>query len=142
MLHFCQMDSLPFQYQKRSFWVFYCPICKRERRSFFWPSPRIRHYAALLITTLVFTLGLWRWFGFKTVFLGIPLWAIFEFVYRFKARESLICPHCGFDPYLYKYDVKLARDRVAKFFEAKNKTPEPPTPNSNSNIEPDKDEKS
>lgn len=115
------MESLPFKYQKREFWVFYCPICKRERRSFYWPTPRTRHYVALAITGLVLTAALWNWFSFKGAFLIFPIWGAFEFIYRMKARDSLICPHCGFDPYLYKYDVKLARDRVAQFFANKEK---------------------
>jgi hypothetical protein len=46
-------------------------------------------------------------------------------MYRAYARQSLICPHCGFDPYLYKHDVKLARKKVEEFFAARKK-PEPP----------------
>ena len=45
----------------------------------------------------------------------------FEFVYRARARQSLICPHCGFDPYVYKHDVKLARKKVELFFEQKKR---------------------
>lgn len=110
------MESLPFQYQKREFWEFYCPICKAQRRSFYWPSPRKRHYLRLFGFGAFLTAVCWPWAGIKGVFLIFPVWAAFEFYYRSRARHTLICPHCGFDPYVYKYDVKLARKKVERFF--------------------------
>ncbi len=115
------MESLPFQYQKRAFWEFICPICKKERRSSYWPSPRTRHYWQLAAVGLFVTACGWPFVGFKGFFLIFPIWGAFEFIYRSRARQSLTCPHCGFDPYLYKYDVKLARDKVEKFFAEKKK---------------------
>lgn len=32
-------------------------------------------------------------------------------------RRELPCPHCGFDPTWYKKDIKLARRKIAEFFE-------------------------
>ena len=118
------LESLPFQYQKKDYWEFYCPICKMQRRSFYWPSPRLRHYFQLIVFVAFMTFALWNWFGVKGMFLGFPAWAVFEFFYRARARQSLICPHCGFDPYLYKFDVKLARKKVEQFFDNKKKTKE------------------
>lgn len=115
------VESLPFQYQKRDFWEFYCPICKSQRRSFYWPSPRRKHYVQLAVLGIFVAGTLWPWAGLRGAFLVLPVWAIFEFFYRARARQSLICPHCGFDPYLYKYDVKLARQKVQRFFEEKAK---------------------
>ncbi len=115
------MESLPFQYQKRPYWEFYCPVCKAKRRTFYWPSPRKKHYISLGVLAFCLTGVLWPLFGFKGFFLNFPIWGLFEFFYRARARQSLICPHCGFDPYLYKYDVKLARQKIEQFFEEKNK---------------------
>lgn len=113
------MESLPFLYQKREYWEFYCPICKNLRRSFYWPAPRKKHYWRLALLGLLQTLACWPFFQIKGIFLIFPVWAGFEFFYRARARQSLICPHCGFDPYIYKYDVALAREKVAKFFAEK-----------------------
>ena len=115
------MESLPFQYQKRQFWEFYCPVCKNQRRSFYWPSPRRKHYLSFAVYGFVQTLALWGWAGSKGLFLILPVWAAFEFIYRARARQSLICPHCGFDPYVYKHDVKLARRKVEQFFAQRKK---------------------
>jgi len=128
------MDSLPFQYQKRAFWEFFCPVCKNQRRSFYWPSPRLRHYLQLAVFGAFLTACLWPWAGLKGAVLTFPVWAVFEFIYRARARQSLICPHCGFDPYIYKYDVKLARKKVEEHFAAKKAAREKPgsgTTNSN-----------
>lgn len=113
------IESLPFQYQKRPYWEFICPVCKKERRSFYWPSPRAKHYVQLVVVDAFITICLWPVVGFKGLFLILPIWAGFEFFYRARARQSLICPHCAFDPYLYKHDVKLARAKVERHFEAR-----------------------
>jgi hypothetical protein len=117
------MESLPFRYEQRQYWEYYCPVCKLQRRSGYWPSPQRHHYLRLVLLTICLEVGLWPLFGLKAGFLIFPVWAIFEFWYRAKARQSLICHRCGFDPYLYKYDVKLARDKVARHW-ADKKTPE------------------
>ena len=116
------MDSLPFEYQKKKYWEFYCPVCKSQRRTLFWPSPRPRHYLSLVVFISVLVFLLWNWYGLKTLFIGFPIWGGFEFVYRARARQSLICPNCGFDPYLYKHDVKLARQKIEDFFKNKNQS--------------------
>ncbi|MGE4232772.1 MAG: hypothetical protein AB7F43_05520 [Bacteriovoracia bacterium] len=113
------MERLPFLYQEREFWEFYCPICKIQRRSFYWPTPRKKHYVAIVVAGLFLWLVSWPWAGWKGVFLILPFWAFFEFFYRARARQSLICSQCGFDPYLYKFDVKLARKKVEEFFAEK-----------------------
>lgn len=121
------MQSLPFQYQKREYWEFYCPICKKQRRSFFWPSPQKRHYLALLVLAVFMAMALYPWAGVRGAVLVLPIWATFEFYYRARARQSVICPHCGFDPYLYKTDVKAARRKVEEFFAEKAKTKAKPS---------------
>lgn len=118
------MESLPFQFQKRPFWEFFCPVCKAQRRSFYWPSPRLKHYISLSIFAILITLIMYPFFGMKGFVVNLPIWVVFEFVYRARARQSLICPHCGFDPYLYKHDVKLARQKMDEFFEEKRKAQE------------------
>ena len=110
------MDFLPFQYKKRPHWEYYCPVCSVLRRSFYKPSPRLRHYFQLLFFAVILTAALWPLFRIKGIFLLFPIIAVFEFGYRSRARQSLICTHCGFDPYLYKFDVGLARQKVEKYF--------------------------
>ena len=106
---------------QKEFWQFYCPICKTERRTFYWPSPRKRHIVQVVGGAIALSMILWTFLGFKGVFLGFPLFAAFDFFYRLRARQSLICPHCGFDPYLYKFNADLAKKKVEEFFVEKEK---------------------
>ena len=122
------LESLPFQYQKRKFWEYYCPVCKSLSRSFYWPSPRPQHYLGLAVFEVFLTAFTWPWFGPKGAFLIFPIWALFEASYRMRARQSIICRHCGFDPYLYKFDVKLARQKMEEFWAEKVKKQGQPAP--------------
>lgn len=115
------MESLPFQYQKKPYWEFICPVCKKERRTFYWPSPRRRHYAQLTAAVVALTAAVWPFVGLKGAFLFFPAWALMELIYRARARQSVICPYCNFDPYLYKHDVELARKKVEEHFAAKKR---------------------
>lgn len=68
------------------------------------------------LTTLFFTLVTWSWMGWKGVFSFFPLWALFEVYFRVRARSQIPCPHCGFDPYLFMVDTKLAKKEVESFW--------------------------
>jgi hypothetical protein len=65
----------------------------------------------------------WPWFGLKGVIWFVPLWTIFEVVYRMRVRAALRCRNCGFDPYLFLVDVQKAKTEVdahwRKLFEEK-----------------------
>lgn len=122
------LESLP----KKSIWKesrarathFYCPNC-RVRRVMKAPlNPgTIAHYLQIGLTSVVFTLLTWPLFGVKGAVSFVPIWALFEAVYRVKNRATLACTECGFDPFLYKIDVDRARktieDHWRKKFEEK-----------------------
>jgi glutaredoxin len=54
----------------------------------------------------------WPLFTWKGIVVIVPFWTIFETVYRARTRAALACPHCGFDPYLFARDIKLAAQEV------------------------------
>lgn len=113
------MDRIPFEFEKKDFWEYYCPICKIQRRSLYFPSPRTKHYIQLAVLICFSTFCVAPWMGLKAIGFFLPLWPLFEFFYRARARQALICDRCGFDPYLFKFDVKLAKERVEKFYAEK-----------------------
>jgi hypothetical protein len=85
------------------------------------------------LTAAFFTLVTWQWFTWKGVVSFVPLWVIFEAVYRARVRVAMRCPHCGFDPYLYLVDVNRARTEIEshwrkKFAEKGIPYPEKPQP--------------
>jgi predicted RNA-binding Zn-ribbon protein involved in translation (DUF1610 family) len=106
--------------KSKKVWAFFCPNCRSERRLPFNPNPgRARHFIQVGLTTAVFTLLAWKWFGIRGVVSFLPFWAAFEIYFRTRVRAALSCPHCGFDPYLYLVDVKRARDEIEKHWRAK-----------------------
>lgn len=66
------------------------------------------------------------WWGFKGGWVFVPLWMIFETVYRLKARAQMACDQCGFDPYLFLADSDRAKEAIREFW--KKKTPPEPAP--------------
>jgi hypothetical protein len=94
-------------------WSFYCPQCRAARRTPTHPDPaRPLNIARVLLCAWAFTIACWSWFGWKGIVSFVPFWAAFEIFHRSRMRGMLACPHCGFDPYLYLVDVKLARKEI------------------------------
>ena len=77
----------------------------------------IRHHAALLVGTLVFTLLFWQFFGAKALATYLVYWMVFEVVYRLRKRGEFVCRNCGFDPFLYKSDAAKARIEVKNYLQ-------------------------
>src|SRR5208283_1586077 len=132
---------------KKIFWkekgskpyAFLCPLCTSKRKIPYQPRPTVRHYVQIGLTAACLMLLTWPLFGWKGIVSFVPIWTIFEVLYRGRVRGALLCPHCGFDPYLYMVDIKRARAEVEahwrkKFaekgvpFPEKPKEPEPLVP--------------
>ena len=101
-------------------WTFYCPQCRAARRTPTHPDPaRMANFARIGLCALVFMIATWNWFAWKGVVSFVPFWAAFEIFHRSRMRGMLACPHCGFDPYLYLIDVKLARQEMEHHWKKK-----------------------
>lgn len=98
---------------------FYCPLCHNHQTTNVIERVQWKHHAQLALFTVVFTILAWPIFETKGIFFYLIFWAGFEFIHRLKKRHSLVCNTCGFDPFLYKQDVKKAREAVRKFWEEK-----------------------
>lgn len=113
-------------------WSFICPLCRLSRRVPMHPKPQPRHFGQVLLTSAFFTLLTWSLFTWKGLVSFIPFWCTFEVFYRTRARATLFCKNCGFDPYLFLQDTDLAKQEVEthwrKKFEQKGLPyPEPKT---------------
>ena len=115
------MDSLKTLWQENrgDIWSFYCPQCKIPRRVPYRPRPGLKHYAQIGLTALVFTLLTWNWFSWKGIVAFIPIWTVFEAIYRSRVRAALSCENCGFDPILYLVDTKRARREIESHWQKK-----------------------
>jgi hypothetical protein len=115
------MDSLKTLWQENrgSIWSFYCPQCKIPRRVPYRPKPGLKHYAQIGLTAVVFMMLTWNWFDWKGLVAFIPIWVIFETIYRARVRAALNCENCGFDPILYLVDTKRARREIEAHWQKK-----------------------
>ncbi len=99
--------------RKNSVWRFLCPICKSDRRLAFQPGFGRRHQVfQILFSASFFTLICWPWFQWKGMVSFVPIWTVFELIYRSRMRAAVGCPHCGFDPYLFAVDFKRAQNEM------------------------------
>ena len=101
---------------------FFCPLCKYHQSTNTIERVKLRHHFQLGVLTAA-TAGLaWPVCGEKGLFLYFFFWLVFEFAYRMRKRQALICESCGFDPFLYKQDVHKARAALKKHWEQRIET--------------------
>ncbi len=112
---------------KKVFWrgrssqpyAFICPLCTSQRKIPYQPKPTLRHYVQIALTAACVTLATWPFFGLKGFVCFVPIWTVFEVLYRGRVRGAMLCPHCGFDPYLYLVDVPRARTEIDQHWRRK-----------------------
>lgn len=103
-------------------WNFFCPNCKQHRQSALPRNPmNSRALLQVGLATAFFMLMTWHWFHIKGAVAFVPIWAIYEAVYRVRVRARLSCPHCGFDPFLYVRNTQLARKEIENYWRKKFK---------------------
>jgi hypothetical protein len=113
-------------------WSFYCPQCKIPRRVPYRSAPGgFKHFSQIGLTAAVVTLGTWRWFEWKGAVAFLPIWIVFEVLYRSRVRAALNCEQCGFDPILYLADVKSARREIEAHWKRKFEEKGIPYPDKN-----------
>lgn len=93
-------------------WSFFCPLCSVPRKVPGTPRPRFRHFFQIALTAVIFTMATWTWFGWRGVISAIPLWIGFEIAFRARIRAKVHCDQCGFDPFLFVTDEKLAKNEI------------------------------
>lgn len=108
-----------FYYVKAGKLHFFCPLCHYHQSTNTIEKVSWKHHAQLVLATLAITLFTWSFFGLKALSFYLVLWAGFEFFYRARKREALICQSCGFDPFLYMRDRKKARSVLKKQWQEK-----------------------
>ncbi len=109
--------GLPFRDQRTGKWTFFCPLCESRRALSHGPQAgTARHFFQVGLTTAVVMLAFWPLAGWKGAIVFVPIWGIFETVYRLRTRADLVCDSCGFDPTLYLADTGRARAEVEQFW--------------------------
>lgn len=99
---------------------FFCPFCANPRRLGLHPRlGQPLHFIQVGLCSAIFTILMWPLFGWKGMVSFVPLWTVFEVLYRWKVRASVACPSCGFDPVLCLADPEKAKQLVREHFEKK-----------------------
>lgn len=109
----------PFQFVREGKLHFFCPLCHYHQSTSTIQKVQLKHHAQIAILTLVTGMLTFPIFGFKGVALYLLYWSGFEFFYRLRKRQALVCESCGFDPFLYKQDVSMARKALRQHWETK-----------------------
>jgi hypothetical protein len=91
---------------------FFCPLCRYHQSTNTITKVGWKHHAQMTVLTITTIILGWPLFGLKAISFYLFYWMLFEFFYRIRKREALVCESCGFDPFLYKADVKKAREAL------------------------------
>ena len=108
-----------FQFVRAGKLHFFCPLCKYHQSTSTIERVELKHHAQILVFTLALTLLFFPLAGWNGLLFYLPLFAGFEFVYRLRKRQALVCQSCGFDPFLYKQDVKKAREALRQHWQTR-----------------------
>ena len=113
------MASKDFYFVRAGKLHFFCPLCKHHQSTSTVQKVTWKHHAQLAVFTSAVTYLLWPIFQEKSLSFYLIYWGAFEFIYRIRKREALICESCGFDPFLYMQDVDKARKALKKHWETR-----------------------
>lgn len=102
--------------------TFFCPLCHYRQGTNSIEKMTLWNHLQLGALTLTVTLLFWDIFQSKGLFLYFIFWGAFEFTYRLRKRDAVVCESCGFDPYLFVRDKKLARQALKKHWEKRIET--------------------
>ena len=108
-----------FQFVRAGKMHFFCPLCKVHQSTSTIQRVQLKHHGQVLVISLALGLLFFPLFGWNGSLLYLPVWAGFEFFYRLRKRQALICQSCGFDPFLYKQDVHRARTALRQHWETR-----------------------
>ena len=78
----------------------------------------------MLSITGLLAFAIWGGPDLRSMLIFMSLAFVFQVFLRVRYRESVKCPHCGFDPILYKQDPKQAAAKVKGFMEIRKDNPE------------------
>ncbi len=96
---------------------FFCPLCRVHQSTNTIKRVKWQHHFQLVVGTLAIVYLFWPVFGLKGLSLYFLFWGAFEFFYRLRKRDALVCRSCGFDPFLYRQDVHKARKALREHWE-------------------------
>lgn len=101
----------------------YCALCRSPRKLRYSRHLSKKNYLQIFVLSLVTTAILYPWVSLKGIYSLPIIWALFEGIHKSLYRKELKCPFCGFDPKLYRKNVKLTREKVEEFLKQNPESP-------------------
>ena len=109
----------------------YCAFCRLDHRVYIKKEVSVFDCFVLLGVTGLFSLAIWGEPDLRSMLIFVALAYVMQMFIRMRYRESLKCPHCGFDPVLYRQNPKFAAKKVKTFLKEREDNPDfmlKPTP--------------
>ncbi len=78
----------------------------------------------LLAVTALLAFAIWEGPDLRSLVIFSGLAFVLQVFLRIRYRESVKCPHCGFDPILYKKSPQKAADGVNQFIALRKDNPQ------------------
>ncbi len=101
-----------------------CAFCKLEHRVYLKKEVSAFDFLILLMVTALLAFAIWDGPDLRSMVIFSGLAFLLQIFLRVRFRESVKCPHCGFDPILYKKNPQLAATRVNEYIALRKDNPE------------------
>lgn len=102
---------------------FYCAFCRTQRSIKNQIHVQLFEVLLCLAASLILMLFFWQNLDFRFIAIFAMLVIVYEFFVQIKQRMLMSCPHCGFDPVLYKKNVKACVEKVKVHLQARQNNP-------------------
>ncbi len=100
-----------------------CRFCKLSHRVYTKREVSFLDTLLMLFITGLLAFAIWDGPDLRSMFLFMGMAFTAQVSLRMRYRESVKCPHCGFDPIAYKKDPVLAAQLVNEFLEIRKDNP-------------------
>ncbi len=101
-----------------------CVFCRLNHRVYLKKEVSLFDGLLLLLITGILAYAIWGGPDLRSLLIFFSMAFAFQVFLRVRYRESLKCPHCGFDPILYKNDSAKAAEKVSGFLESRKNNPQ------------------
>jgi hypothetical protein len=101
----------------------FCAFCSLSYRSYNQRHAGWKEFLLSSVFSMVLMWAIWKDVHIYGFILWGALLAMSEIVLRVRWRSAIRCPHCAFDPVLYKTSPEAAAKVVKEFLEHRKKDP-------------------
>lgn len=101
-----------------------CTFCKLEHRVYVKKEVSVFDVIIMLSVTGLMAFAIWGGPDLRSMLIFMSLAFVLQVFLRVRYRESVKCPHCGFDPILYKQNPEMAAQKVKTYIDARKDNPE------------------